>query len=168
MQLPADVSRGLEDILKLAIAYALAIPVGWQREQEAHSVGVRTFPVVAMASCGYLLLGSQAPFGPESQARIIQGLVAGIGFIGGGAILKSDKNVHGTSTAASIWCIGVVGAAVAQNRYILALMLALLNWVALRTNRLPSAITNFVDPERAKIPYRFYRLVPYPPLDWLR
>jgi putative Mg2+ transporter-C (MgtC) family protein len=132
MQLPADLTRGLEDVMKLTIAYILAIPVGWQREREAHSVGVRTFPVVAMASCGYLMLGSPAPFGPDSQARIIQGLVAGIGFIGGGAILKSEDHISGTATAASIWATGVVGAAVAQNRYTLAIMLAILNWVTLR------------------------------------
>src|SRR5437660_6750229 len=120
-----DWHTGLRDILRLVIAYALALPVGWYREKEAHSIGVRTFPVVAMASCGYLLLASPAThFGPDAQSRIIQGMVAGIGFIGGGAILKSEGNVHGTATAASIWNTGVVGAAVALDRYVLAVMLA--------------------------------------------
>jgi putative Mg2+ transporter-C (MgtC) family protein len=68
----------------------------------------------------------------DAQSRIIQGLVAGIGFIGGGAILKSDSRVHGVATAASIWNTGVVGASVAQNRYLLAAMLAALNLFALR------------------------------------
>ena len=63
--------------------------------------------------------------------RFIQGLVAGIGFIGGGAILKSDNHVHGTATAASIWNTGVIGAAVAQNRYVLAATLTALNLFAL-------------------------------------
>ena len=56
----------------------------------------------------------------DAQSRIIQGVVAGIGFIGGGAILKSEGGVHGVAAAASIWNIGVVGASVAQNRYLLA------------------------------------------------
>jgi putative Mg2+ transporter-C (MgtC) family protein len=60
----------------------------------------------------------------ENQSRIIQGLVAGIGFIGGGAILKAQGNVHGTATAASIWNAGVLGSAVAQERFFLAFMLA--------------------------------------------
>ena len=125
--------QGWEDILKLAIAYLMALPVGWYREREAHSVGVRTFPVVAMASCGYVLLGvPSSHMGPEAQSRIIQGLVTGIGFIGGGAILKSKNHVHGSATAASIWCTGVVGAAVAQDRYLLAAALAVLNLIALR------------------------------------
>ena len=122
------------DIGKLLLAYALALPVGWYREQEAHSVGVRTFPLVAAASCGYVLVA--VPFGTTdftAQSRVIQGLVAGIGFIGGGAILKAEAgNVHGTATAASIWNFGVVGAAVAQNRYLMAVLLALLNLFALR------------------------------------
>jgi len=121
------------DVIRLLVAYALALPVGWYREKEAHSVGVRTFPVVAMASCGYVMLSMPA-FGnsTEAQSRIIQGMVAGIGFIGGGAILKSDGKPHGTATAASIWNTGVLGAAVAQDRWIMAAVLSLLNLAALR------------------------------------
>jgi putative Mg2+ transporter-C (MgtC) family protein len=68
----------------------------------------------------------------DAQSRVIQGLVTGIGFIGGGAILKSGRNVHGTATAASIWNTGVLGAAVAQNRIGIAIMLSVMNLVALR------------------------------------
>ena len=124
------------DIGKLLLAYVLALPVGWYREKEAHSVGLRTFPLVAAASCGYVLVA--VPLGQTdftAQSRVIQGLVAGIGFIGGGAIMKGDGtagNVHGTATAASIWLFGVVGVAVAQNRYLMAVLLALLNLFALR------------------------------------
>jgi len=126
----------LLDVGKLLLAYTLAIPVGWYREQEAHSIGVRTFPLVSAASCGFVLVA--VPLGQTdlaAQSRVIQGLVAGIGFIGGGAILKAEGergNVHGTATAASIWNFGVVGAAVAQNRWILACILAGLNLFALR------------------------------------
>ena len=133
MHFSFDWLRGWEDVIRLALAYFFALPVGWYREKEAHSVGVRTFPVVAMAACGYVLLGSPSVhMSIEGQSRIIQGLVTGIGFVGAGAILKSENNVHGTATAASIWCTGVVGASVAQDRYLLAAMLALLNLFALR------------------------------------
>ena len=118
------------EIARLAVAYVLALPIGWYREKEAHSVGVRTFPLVAMASCGYVLLASSMD--PSGMSRIIQGLVAGIGFIGGGAILKSEGGVHGTATAASIWTTGVLGAAVAQERYYVAATLALVNLLTLR------------------------------------
>ena len=125
-----DWHRDLIDAGKLLAAYALAFPVGWWRETEAHSVGVRTFPIVAMASCGYVLMA--APGDPAAQSRIVQGLVAGIGFVGGGAILKSEGGVHGTATAASIWNTGVLGAAVAGDRWLLALVLSAVNLFALR------------------------------------
>jgi len=121
----------LPDVGRLLAAYVLALPVGWYREREGHSVGVRTFPLVAMASCGYLLLATTGG-DPSARSRIIQGLVAGIGFIGGGAILKAEGNVHGTATAASIWTTGVLGAAVAEDRYYLAITLAVMNLITLR------------------------------------
>ncbi len=133
MQFAFDWPQGLEDVIKLFIAYVLALPVGWYREREAHTVGVRTFPVVAMASCAYVLLGTPSDhMSIDAQSRIIQGLVAGIGFIGGGAILKSESHVQGVAAAASIWNMGVVGASVAQNRYLLAVTLAALNLFTLR------------------------------------
>jgi putative Mg2+ transporter-C (MgtC) family protein len=123
----------LRQVLKLVAAYVLALPVGWWREREAHTIGVRTFPLVAMASCAYILV-AVPPGHPDiaAQSRVLQGLVAGIGFIGGGAILKAEGNVHGTATAASIWNTGVIGVAVASDRFLLAAVLALLNFFTLR------------------------------------
>jgi putative Mg2+ transporter-C (MgtC) family protein len=136
------------DISRLLLAYLLALPIGWYREKEAHSVGVRTFPLVAVASCGFVLLGTGDHMSPDSQARIIQGLGAGIGFIGGGAILKAEGNVHGTAAAASIWNTGVIGAAVAQNRLMVAAVLALLNLITLRV-LLPLKVK--IDQDTAKL-----------------
>src|SRR5690349_15831450 len=118
---------------KLAGAYILALPIGWERERAEHSVGLRTFPLVAIASCGYVLLADSAA-GPDNAARsrIIQGLTTGIGFIGGGAILRGRANVHGTATAASIWNTGVVGAAVAASSYEIAIFLSVMNLITLR------------------------------------
>jgi putative Mg2+ transporter-C (MgtC) family protein len=116
----------------IAIAYVLTATIGWERERQAHSAGVRTFPIVGMASCGYLLLLGDQP-DPAAQSRLLQGLITGIGFIGGGAILKEGATVRGTATAASVWNAGVIGAAVAMNRYGVAVTLALLNLLTLRT-----------------------------------
>jgi putative Mg2+ transporter-C (MgtC) family protein len=123
-----DVWRNLEHI---AIAYVLTAGIGWESEREEHSAGVRTFPLVGMASCGYmLLLGGQTDL--AAQSRLLQGLITGIGFIGGGAILKEGTTVRGTATAASVWNAGVIGAAVAMNHYGIAVTLALLNLFTLR------------------------------------
>src|ERR1039457_988675 len=144
--------------VKITAAYLLALPIGWEREQAEHSVGLRTFPLVAMASCGYVLLadtfigvhftgvdeaarsriiqglttGIGFIGGEAARSRIIQGLTTGIGFIGGGAIMRGRGNVHGTATAASIWNTGVIGAAVAESRFEIAVILSLLNLITLR------------------------------------
>src|SRR6185436_1272202 len=121
------------DFLRIACSFLFALPIGWEREHEEHSAGVRTFPLVAMASCGFVLLGvTLDPNDPAARSRIIQGLIAGIGFIGGGAILKGNGTVHGTATAASIWNMGVMGAAVAQGRFDIGLLLTALNFLTLR------------------------------------
>ncbi len=116
---------------RVAIAYILTASIGWEREREAHSAGVRTFPIVGMASCGYLLLLGPQP-DVAAQSRLLQGLITGIGFIGGGAILKEGATVKGTATAASVWNAGVIGAAVAMNHYGIAIALSLLNLFTLR------------------------------------
>ena len=79
----------LSHLLHLSIAYVMALPIGWNREQEAHTAGVRTFPIVAVASCGLIMIGTSLAGGTaDSQSRLLQGLVTGIGFVGAGAILK--------------------------------------------------------------------------------
>ncbi len=119
-------------LVRLALAFLFALPVGWNREREARSAGLRTFPIVAMASCGLAILaieilGERAP----EQARILQGLFTGVGFVGGGAILKSGSTVHGTATAASILNVGVIGGAVGFGFYDLGLILAFSNFLVL-------------------------------------
>jgi putative Mg2+ transporter-C (MgtC) family protein len=134
MELPhVDLARLGASLAPIAVAFVLALPLGWERERAERSAGLRTFPLVAMASCGYILIASTALGDhPEAQARVIQGLMTGIGFIGGGAILKGDGTVRGTATAASIWNTGAIGAAAAFDRYDIALVLSVTNLVALR------------------------------------
>ena len=120
-----------QDLQQIGLTYVLTALIGWDREKEAHSAGLRTFPIVGMASCGYLLvLGSQPDV--AAQSRVLQGLITGIGFVGGGAILKEGATVKGTATAASIWNAGVIGASVAMGHIEIAIMLAVLNLFTLR------------------------------------
>lgn len=123
----------LWSLAKIATAYALALPIAWEREANARSAGLRTFPIVAMASCGYILFATEIFVGsPDAQARLVAGLMTGIGFVGGGAILKDRGSVHGTATAASIWNTGAIGAAVAFDRYEIAIVLSVINYASLR------------------------------------
>ena len=120
-----------KDLQQIGLTFVLTALIGWDREQEAHSAGLRTFPIVGMASCSYILvLGPQPDI--AAQSRVLQGLITGIGFVGGGAILKEGATVRGTATAASVWSAGVIGASVAMGHYGIAVALALLNLFTLR------------------------------------
>lgn len=131
--LPFSLDRFLHHGLKVAIAFLLALPIAWEREKNTRSMGLRTFPLVAVASCGYVLTALGFLESDENaKARIIQGLMIGIGFIGGGAILKEGESVRGTATAASVWATGALGAAVAYGQYEVAVLLSLVNYFTLR------------------------------------
>ncbi len=122
----------LPHLAALAFSYALAFPIGWNREREERSAGLRTFPLVALASCGFIqATEALLQNSPEGTARIIEGLITGIGFIGGGAILKQGTSVQGTATAASLWVTGAIGAAVGLGSYDVAVALALVTIVTL-------------------------------------
>jgi putative Mg2+ transporter-C (MgtC) family protein len=122
----------VSDFIRILLAFVLAVPIAWERVRSPRNLGLRTFPIVATASAGFVLVARSLPeIGPEGLARVIQGLIAGIGFIGGGAILKEGLDVHGLATAASVWNTGAIGAAVALDRYEIAVVLTLLNFLTL-------------------------------------
>lgn len=128
----SDSFRVLPHVIALAVAYLLALPIGWNREKAERSAGLRTFPLVALATCGVV----QATEGflnghPEGTARIIEGLMTGMGFIGGGAILKEGGSVRGTATAASLWSTGATGAAVGLGAYDVAVVVSLFTFLTL-------------------------------------
>jgi putative Mg2+ transporter-C (MgtC) family protein len=117
----------------LAAAYALAVPIGWDRERAERSAGLRTFPLVAIAACGFIQATEGLLAGePEGQARVVEGVITGIGFIGGGAIIKHGTSVLGTATAASLWATGTVGISVALGAYDVAVVISGLTFLTLR------------------------------------
>lgn len=125
-----DWTRLGEVLGALALAYALALPIGLHRERSRAGLGLRTFPLVAVASCSYVLLADAAfPTDSEARSRVIQGLVTGIGFVGGGAILKKGDTIKGTATAASIWSTGAIGATVANGDYYIATAVSAINLI---------------------------------------
>ena len=121
----------VEYLIKMGVAYLLALPIAFNREQGARSAGLRTFPLVAVGSCAYMLIALAMLETDDARGRVLHGIATGIGFIGGGAILKSRGSVHGTATAASIWNTGALGVAVAWGRLEIALILSVFNLVTL-------------------------------------
>lgn len=122
----------LRNLVKLGIAFILALPLGYDREISDKHLGLRTFPLVAMTSCGFILIGNSVLASDEARSRIIQGLITGIGFLGGGAIVKRGVNVRGTATAAGIWTTAAIGGAVAYSRYEIAISLAIVTFATFR------------------------------------
>lgn len=124
----------LHPYLALLGALVLAFPIGWNRERHGKVMGVRTFPLVALGACGYILIAREfiGDDSPDATARVLQGLMTGIGFVGGGAILKHDDHVSGTASAASIWLVGAIGAAAGFGYWGHAIALAVLNVAAIK------------------------------------
>ena len=140
----------LPHLTALAIAYLLALPIGWNREQEERSAGLRTFPLVAVACCGLIQAAEGiAADNPEALARIIEGLITGMGFIGGGAILKHGAAVHGTATAASLWATGAIGVSVGLGSYDVAVTVAVFTFLTLKLLTLVKEETDIVKDEGA-------------------
>lgn len=128
-----DLAEVISNLIKLGIAFVLALPVGWDRERSARRLGMRTFPLVAIGSCGFMLIGqSIMDSAPDAQARILQGVITGVGFLGGGAIVKQGLDVHGTATAAAIWTTAALGAAVSHRHYEIAVTLSVITFLILR------------------------------------
>lgn len=129
-----DGNVALSVFVRMIISFVLALPIGWERERNARSLGLRTFPLVAVASTAYLTIAEELFVqSQDAQSRVLQGLMAGIGFIGGGAILKrSDDSVEGTATAAGVWATGALGSAVAYGRLDIALAISLITFLTFR------------------------------------
>ena len=128
----ADNFNVFPHFVALAIAYLLALPIGWNREREERSAGLRTFPLVAVATCGFIQAAEAiTASSPEAMARIVEGLITGMGFIGGGAILRLKDSVKGTATAASLWVTGAIGTSAGLGSYDVAVMLSVVTVVTL-------------------------------------
>lgn len=127
-----DWQQMLSHLVLLLVAFALALPIGWDRERSRRSFGLRTFPIVAVVSCGFMLVGLHVIDSTSGEARVMMGIITGIGFIGGGAILNKKESVEGTASAASIWNTGAIGVSVAFSRFEIAIVLSALNFLTLR------------------------------------
>jgi putative Mg2+ transporter-C (MgtC) family protein len=139
----------LDHFVHLLVAFLLALPIGWNRAREEESSGLRTLPLVAMASCGLVqtavsVIGS----GAATQANVLQGVITGVGFIGAGAIMRQGDIVTGNATAASIWTVGIIGAAVGYGYFDIGIILAAANLAVLKF-RAPSPART-TAPERAE------------------
>ena len=113
--------------VRLLVAALLGGMLGLQRERHGKAAGVRTHMLVALGAAIFVLVPQQAGMKPEDLSRVVQGVIAGIGFLGAGSILKSgDDRVRGLTTAAGIWLTAAIGVAAGMGREMTAALSALL------------------------------------------
>lgn len=138
-----DVEQATRIVVRLVIAAALGGLLGWERERTGKAAGVRTHMLVALGAALFVLIPQQAGVSDTDMSRVIQGVVAGIGFLCAGTIIKGrdEENVQGLTTAAGIWLTAAIGVGVGLGREasaVLSTLLALLilHWLPRLINRI--------------------------------
>jgi putative Mg2+ transporter-C (MgtC) family protein len=113
-----DVTQITRITLRLLVAAALGGLLGYEREQQGKSAGVRTHMLVAIGAALFVLIPQQAGASTADISRVLQGLIAGVGFLGAGAIILGTKQVEtrGLTTAAGIWVTAAIGVAAGMGR----------------------------------------------------
>jgi putative Mg2+ transporter-C (MgtC) family protein len=128
-----DVEQITRILLRLLLAALLGGILGFQREQQGKAAGLRTHMLVAMGAALFVLVPQQGGMEVADMSRVIQGVIAGIGFLCAGAIIKnkSEENVHGLTTAAGVWMTAAIGIACGLGREMTAVLSTLLALVVL-------------------------------------
>lgn len=114
----ADVEQISRIGLRLIMAAMLGGMLGFQRERMRKAAGVRTHMLVSMGAALFVLVPEQSGMPLEDMSRVLQGVIAGIGFLGAGAILKNqaDSSILGLTTAAGVWMTSAIGIACGLGR----------------------------------------------------
>ena len=123
-----DAAQVTRIVLRLSIAALLGGVLGYERERQGKAAGVRTHMLVALGAALFVLVPQQAGVADADMTRVIQGVVAGIGFLGAGSIIKNsdEDSVKGLTTAAGIWLTAAIGIACGLGREATAVLSAVL------------------------------------------
>jgi putative Mg2+ transporter-C (MgtC) family protein len=115
----------------LIAAVVLGGLIGLEREIHRKPAGLRTNILICMGAATFMLIAERMSAGPDTFARMTAGIVAGIGFIGGGAVLRDHANVYGITTAATIWVVTSIGIACGMRLYDIAIVVTVLSLLVL-------------------------------------
>ena len=130
-----DAYAELLPVAKALAAVALGALLGRERSREGHEAGARTYGIVALGAC---VFGHVSTAGGSSEmTRVASQVAVGVGFIGGGVILRGRGRVHGLTTAATVWLTAAIGLAVAFGLYALAVGATALAYGLLRSPHEP-------------------------------
>jgi putative Mg2+ transporter-C (MgtC) family protein len=135
-----ELAAGLPDarqfariVIRLLMAMLLGGIVGFQREHTGKPAGLRTHMLVSLGAALFVISSAESGMTSADLSRVIQGLATGIGFLGGGAILKlsEEHKIRGLTSAAAIWMTAAIGVAVGLGRLWIAILSMLLTWFIL-------------------------------------
>ncbi|EHK63652.1 MgtC/SapB family protein [Achromobacter arsenitoxydans] len=113
-----DVGEATRIVLRLGMAVILGGLLGYERERSGKAAGLRTHMLVALGAAIFVLVPLQGGMQVGDLSRVLQGVIAGIGFLGAGAIIKlsDEREIHGLTTSASIWMTAAIGVAAGMGR----------------------------------------------------
>jgi putative Mg2+ transporter-C (MgtC) family protein len=140
----ADITRV---VVRLTVAVVLGAMLGYERESVGASAGLRTHMLVSLGSALFVLIPLQAGMSVNDVSRVLQGVTAGVGFLGAGAILKqeSQNQITGLTTAAGVWLTAAIGVAAGMGREGTAVLSAIFALVILSLLRFKTARTAGAD-----------------------
>jgi putative Mg2+ transporter-C (MgtC) family protein len=125
-----DAKQLTQVVIRLVIAAVLGAILGFEREHKGKAAGVRTHMLVCMGAALFMLVPKLAGADEAAMSRVVQGIVAGIGFLGAGTILKGHKldtaQVKGLTTAAGLWMTAAIGIAAGMGREMTAVVSTIL------------------------------------------
>ena len=123
-----------EIFLRLFLSVIAGGLIGLEREIVHRPAGIRTHMLVSLGSALFVLVTIETL--PYEAARIIAGVATGIGFLGAGTIFKAKDEVHGLTTAASIWAVSAVGLAIGLGYYLMTAVAVVLVLMVLQLNKI--------------------------------
>jgi len=122
----------LEMVLRLLLATALGAIIGYQRERAGKPAGLRTHVLICLGAALFTIASLYAFGASADPARVAAGIVAGIGFLGAGAIIRRDEGlVAGLTTAATIWAVAGIGLAAGAGLYLVSVVTAAIALIVL-------------------------------------
>jgi putative Mg2+ transporter-C (MgtC) family protein len=129
----SDVESYTRILTRLTVAVVLGGLIGYERERSGKAAGLRTHMLVALGAALFVLAPLQGDMEVADLSRVLQGVIAGIGFLGAGAIIKlsGEAEVKGLTTAASIWLTAALGIAAGMGKELVAIFSALIALVIL-------------------------------------
>ena len=120
-------------LLRLILTFVLSLIFGYERQRSHKPIGFGTFIFVSVGSCG---LAITATLLNENPLPLLGSVVTGIGFLGAGALIKTNEKTFGFTTAASVWLFAIFGIIIGVGQYTIGITVYLITWVIIYFDKL--------------------------------